>query len=227
MFEQESDQKLHKNKKSDVHDIDKSFKQNHETIQELQNEEELDDIEQYINKSPSEKVSSNNNEFISQNNFENHDNITNNESGFQKDGDFFESQPVDKENSHEIMEESINSDTEDQQKTNVEEIDEQGFFQEEEIKEDIESEKENAENLSSASRPNSNPLDVTEFANSELSNMDDGEYLYDLTISHMDSKDLREAFKEILMDKKLKINHNDFLKKIKNGQVCIPKSQPC
>ncbi len=218
ILEQEPDQEFH---------TDEQFEQNHETIQELQNEEESDDIEQFINEPSSEEISNDNNEFNNQNDFENHDNITSHESGFQEDGGFFESQPADmKENSHEIMEETGNTDTENQQETTVEELEEQDFFQEEEIKEDMESEEENTENVSSAPKPNSNPVDVTEFANSELSNMDDGEYLYDLTISHLDSKDLREALKEVLMDKKLKINHNDFLKKIKNGQVCIPNLNP-
>ncbi len=74
--------------------------------------------------------------------------------------------------------------------------------------------------------PDSNPVDITDYANSEVSNLEDGEFLYDITISRLDSKDLREALKYVLIDEKLKLNHHEYLKKIKDGKVLIEDLNP-
>lgn len=75
--------------------------------------------------------------------------------------------------------------------------------------------------LEIAESPDSNPVDVTSFANSEASNLDGGEYLYDVRVTRLDSKELKEEFKYILMDEKLKISPSDYLGAIKNGEVTI------
>ena len=106
------------------------------------------------------------------------------------------------------------------------EIQEQDFPQTLEPEELGNSESIDSEELHDPSQPNLDPVDITEFANSGQSNMDEGEYLYDLTIDRLDSKDLKEVFREVLTDKKLKINDHEFLKKIKNGRVCIPNLNP-
>lgn len=74
--------------------------------------------------------------------------------------------------------------------------------------------------------PDKKPVDISDFANSEESNLDNGEYLYDVQLSRIDSKDLRETLKSVLMDEKLKLNHGEFVKQIKDGRVTIPDLNP-
>ena len=208
-----------KNHDWDHSKIKESEKKN-ESIEEFQNEE-FDDVEQYAEEPLFDENIKNNEEINNQNDFENQ-NIKNNESDFQED--FFESQIDEKEKDlYEFTEETTSSEMKSQKEVLSEETEGQNLPTEEQINKGENSE--NTEAFPSTSQPNSNPLDITEFANSETSNMDDGEYLYDLTINHLDSKDLREALKEILTDKKLKIN-NDFFKKIKNGRMCITNLNP-
>ena len=77
-----------------------------------------------------------------------------------------------------------------------------------------------------ASQPDPNPVDITEFANSEESSLEDGDLLYDLIIGRLDSKDLKDSLKYVLMDEKLKLNHLSYLKKIKGGKLLIPDLNP-
>lgn len=74
--------------------------------------------------------------------------------------------------------------------------------------------------------PDNKPVDISDFANSEESNLEDGEYLYDVQLARIDSKDLRETLKSVLMDEKLKLNHHAYLKNIKDGKVTIPDLNP-
>lgn len=74
--------------------------------------------------------------------------------------------------------------------------------------------------------PNNEPVDITEFANSEESLLEGGEFLYTLTISRIDSKDLRDDLKYVLMDEKLKLNYHEHLKNIVDGCVSIPDLHP-
>ena len=76
------------------------------------------------------------------------------------------------------------------------------------------------------SEPDDEPVDITEFANSEDSSLEEGEFLYDLTVGRLDSKELREALKYTLMDEKLQLNHLHYFKNIKNGRVLIPNLNP-
>ena len=87
-------------------------------------------------------------------------------------------------------------------------------------------EPEEEQDFSMPQEPDPNPVDVTSFANSEASNLEDGEYLYDVMVGRIDSKDLKEALKYVLIDEKLKLNHHEFLKKIKDGKVTIPDLNP-
>lgn len=82
------------------------------------------------------------------------------------------------------------------------------------------------ETFEMAEKPDTEPLDITDFANSEASNLEDGELLYDLYLSRLDSKDLRDAFKFVLLDEKLKLNHHEYLKNIRNGRVTISNLNP-
>lgn len=82
------------------------------------------------------------------------------------------------------------------------------------------------QDFSMATEPDTEPVDITEFANSEVSSLEDGEFLYNLSISRLDSKDLKEALKYVLLDDKLKINHHEYMKKIKDGKVVIPNLNP-
>ncbi len=77
-----------------------------------------------------------------------------------------------------------------------------------------------------ATEPDNKPVDVTSYANSEASSLEDGEYLYDVKIARIDSKDLKQALKYVLLDEKLKLNHHEFLKKIRDGAVTIPDLNP-
>ncbi|MCB0377352.1 MAG: hypothetical protein KDD33_02580 [Bdellovibrionales bacterium] len=70
------------------------------------------------------------------------------------------------------------------------------------------------------------PIDVSEFGNSEESLLEDGEIVYNLTISGIDSKDLRNSLKYVLMDEKLQLNYHEYINKIKNGEVTIPNLHP-
>lgn len=74
--------------------------------------------------------------------------------------------------------------------------------------------------------PDSEPLDVTSFANSEESNLKEGEYLYDLSVSGVDSKDLKEILRLTLADPKLKLSPLNLMKQIKSGRLLIPSLNP-
>ncbi len=87
-------------------------------------------------------------------------------------------------------------------------------------------EEEELETFPMPETPDPTPVDITNFANSEKSNLEEGELLYDVTVARIDSKDLREAFKYVLLDEKLKLNHHEYLKKIKDGKVTIPDLNP-
>ena len=161
------------------------------------------------------------NEFGKQDDSENHSSLTKDPDPLLQEN-FFESQTPEEES----FDETINSSLENHEDVITTETRKQESFREQDVEDSMNSEVVDSGEFSATSKPNSNPVDITEFANSEQSNMDEGEYLYDLTIDRLDSRDLREALKDILMDKKLKINDHEFLKKIKNGCVCIPNLNP-
>jgi hypothetical protein len=70
------------------------------------------------------------------------------------------------------------------------------------------------------------PVNITQFANSEDSNLEEGEYLYDIKISRIDSKELRDELKAVLQDEKLKLNFHEYIRKIKDGKVTIANLNP-
>ncbi|MCJ8276047.1 MAG: hypothetical protein HRT44_05640 [Bdellovibrionales bacterium] len=74
--------------------------------------------------------------------------------------------------------------------------------------------------------PDNKPVDITEFANSEDSSLEGGEYLYTVQISRIDSKDLRDDLKYVLMDEKLKLDYVALMRKISSGKLLIPDLHP-
>lgn len=74
--------------------------------------------------------------------------------------------------------------------------------------------------------PDNEPVDVTEFANSEDSLMEDGYYLYNLSIDRIDSKEQRETVKYVLGDLKLKLDLNEVMSHFKNGRLVILDLHP-
>lgn len=74
--------------------------------------------------------------------------------------------------------------------------------------------------------PDREPVDVTNFANSEASNLDNGEYFYTISIKGLDSKDLKETLQAVLMDNKLQLDHKHYLKEVKNGELEIQDLNP-
>lgn len=74
--------------------------------------------------------------------------------------------------------------------------------------------------------PDNEPVDVTEFANSEDSLLEDGLYLYNLFIDRIDSKELRETVKYVLGDDKLKLDYQGVMTTLKNGRLVIPDLHP-
>lgn len=107
-------------------------------------------------------------------------------------------------------------------------LDNNAFFEDSEVfagsgeQQDVSDE----ENLGIALAPDKKPLDVTDFANSEVSSLEGGEFLYELRISGLDSKDLRDTLKAVLMDEKLKLNYSGIMKQISQGQVRIEGLNP-
>jgi hypothetical protein len=77
-----------------------------------------------------------------------------------------------------------------------------------------------------SSRPDTQPVDVTDYANSDESSLEGGEYLYTLTVSGLDSKELRDTLKAVLMDDKLKLNYLGIMKQVQQGMVSIPDLNP-
>lgn len=76
------------------------------------------------------------------------------------------------------------------------------------------------------SEPDTTPVDITNYANSEASSLEEGELLYDLYLGRIDSKELRETLKYVLMDEKLQLNYHEYLRKIKDGKVSIENLNP-
>ena len=150
------------------------------------------------------------------------------ESGFQTDdhdsGDFEPvddfSEDQDDMTSVESMEESFEEPMDNPIEDPVEEEPPQAQF-DSPVEED-----EEIETFEMPSAPDPDPVDITDFANSEDSNMDQGDLVYDITVSRLDSKDQKDSLKYVLLDEKLKINHHEFLKKIKGGKVVIPDLNP-
>ena len=74
--------------------------------------------------------------------------------------------------------------------------------------------------------PDNQPVDITDFANSEESLLEEGQYLYDLTIDRIDSKELRETVKYVLGDDKLKLDLNEVMSHLKNGCLLVQDLHP-
>ena len=77
-----------------------------------------------------------------------------------------------------------------------------------------------------ATEPDSSPVDITDFADSDESSLEDGEYLYDLRIERIDSKELKDAVYYTLADEKLGLVHDQLVRRIRNGILVIPDLHP-
>ncbi len=68
--------------------------------------------------------------------------------------------------------------------------------------------------------------DIEEFANSEESSAREGEFFYDVTVSHIDSEELRLALKDAITDSKFVWDVNNIMNSIKDGTVIIKHINP-
>jgi|GEM_PF-6671529 len=69
------------------------------------------------------------------------------------------------------------------------------------------------------------PLDITEFANSQRSTRQ-GEYLYDLSISSIDDRELRENVHGILAEPRLRLSHKELMATLDQGHLIIRDLSP-
>ncbi len=77
------------------------------------------------------------------------------------------------------------------------------------------------------SEPSSPDLsDLAEFANSEDSGGREGPLRYNLTITGIDTSDIREAFREALLDRKFMWDIDQILRSIRHGEVHIEDVPP-
>ena len=77
-----------------------------------------------------------------------------------------------------------------------------------------------------SSQKDTTPVNVTSFANSQDSLLVDGELVYDLEITEVDSPDLKENLKYVLMDDKLKLDASSLMKTMNQGRILIANLNP-
>ena len=74
--------------------------------------------------------------------------------------------------------------------------------------------------------PDTEPVDITDFANSEESSLEDGLYLYNLSIDRIDSKEFRDIVKYVLGDQKLKLDVVSIMSNLSKGRLVIKDLHP-
>jgi hypothetical protein len=79
--------------------------------------------------------------------------------------------------------------------------------------------------LLAESRPEAG-VDVSAFANSEVSAARDGHYLYDVIITRIDSKEIRERLREALDDRRMGWRVDELLARVRNGRLDLPRLNP-
>lgn len=74
--------------------------------------------------------------------------------------------------------------------------------------------------------PASDPLNLNDFANSELSSAKDGPLLFRVLISGIDTKEIRESIREVLEDARFVWDAKAILSRIAKGQLTIDALSP-
>ncbi len=70
------------------------------------------------------------------------------------------------------------------------------------------------------------PLGVSAYANSEFSQGKDGPFLFNLFISGLDSKEIRESLREAMNDSRFSFDSNNLLGQIRGGKLLIKNVSP-
>lgn len=70
------------------------------------------------------------------------------------------------------------------------------------------------------------PLGVSAYANSEHSQGKDGPFLFNLSISGLDSKEIRESLREAMNDSRFSFDANHLLGQIRGGKLLIKNVSP-
>lgn len=70
------------------------------------------------------------------------------------------------------------------------------------------------------------PLGVSAYANSEFSQGKDGPFLFNLFISGLDSKEIRESLREAMNDSRFSFDSNHLLGQIRGGKLLIKNVSP-
>ena len=74
--------------------------------------------------------------------------------------------------------------------------------------------------------PANDPLNLNEFANSEVSSAKDGPLHFKVLISGIDAKEIRESIREVLEDRRFAWDSNEIFSKIKRGELTIDGLSP-
>lgn len=74
--------------------------------------------------------------------------------------------------------------------------------------------------------PASDPLNLNEFANSEISAAKDGPLLFRVLISGIDTREIRESIREVLEDPRFAWDSNEIFSKVSKGHLAIDGLSP-
>ena len=74
--------------------------------------------------------------------------------------------------------------------------------------------------------PANDPLNLNEFANSEVSSAKDGPLLFRVLISGIDTKEIRESIREVLEDPRFAWDSNEIFSKVSKGHLAINDLSP-
>ncbi len=94
------------------------------------------------------------------------------------------------------------------------------------LSEEGEAEAEPSESPARETRPSNDPLGIQKFDSSGGSNLADGEYLYDILISGIDSGEIKKDLLQALSDKRFALKMEDLRAKIRDGQLAILSLNP-
>ncbi len=74
--------------------------------------------------------------------------------------------------------------------------------------------------------PANDPLNLNEFANSEVSSAKDGPLLFRVLISGIDTKEIRESIREVLEDSRFALDSKTIFSKVSKGHLAINDLSP-
>jgi hypothetical protein len=74
--------------------------------------------------------------------------------------------------------------------------------------------------------PANDPLNLNDFANSEVSSAKDGPLLFRVLISGIDTKEIRESIREVLQDPRFAWDSNGIFSKVSKGHLAINDLSP-